>query len=106
MTEKPALACSLTPSDLEQRLAAIAELGAMSLIAHGSDGHRHILRFRSDPIIRARLKAIVAAEAQCCSFMDLSLSEEGGELVLSITAPESGRATAEGLAAAFAGELP
>jgi hypothetical protein len=103
MTEGTPIACSLGASDLRQRLDEIAEVGANSLIERSADGERHLLRFRSDPETRRRLGAIVTAEAKCCSFLDLSLAEEGGELVLSVSAPEDGQPIADELAAAFAG---
>jgi hypothetical protein len=99
--EKPA-ACSLGASQLERRLAAIAEIGADSLISRAVDGDgRHLLRFRPQAGMRDRLEEIVAAEAECCSFLDLRLSDEGEALVLSIAAPASGSAVVDGLAEAF-----
>lgn len=103
MTEAKPIACTLGAGDLERRLAAIAEIGADSLISSEIDGSRHLLRFRSSESARRRLEEIAAAETKCCSFLDLSMSEEGGELILSIAAPEEGRAIAGQLAAAFAG---
>lgn len=101
MTKEEPVACSLSRGDLEQRLAEIAEAGTESLIEReGKDG-RHLLRFRLDAPTRRRLEAILAAEAACCSFLDLSLSERGGELLLSIYAPKEGWQAADGLAAAF-----
>lgn len=105
MTERTPIACSLGASDLRQRLDEIAEIGADSLIERDADGGRHLLRFRSDPETRRRLETIVAAEAECCSFLELSLEEQGGELVLSVSAPEDGQSVADELAAAFAGEV-
>ena len=102
MAEETPIACSLEADDLQRRLAAIAELGAESLIAREADGGRHLLRFRAEPETRRRLEAIVAAEAECCSFLELSLQERGEELVLSIAAPRGGRPIADELAAAFA----
>lgn len=103
MTGGTPIACSLGASDLHQRLDEIAEVGANSLIECSADGERHLLRFRSDPETRRRLEAILTAEAKCCSFLDLSLAEEGGELVLSVSAPQDGQPIADELAAAFAG---
>jgi hypothetical protein len=99
-TDDP-VACSLDAADLEQRLAAIAAVGADSLIAHEVRGGRHLLRFRGDGATQRRLEEIVAAEAQCCAFLDLSLSDEDGELLLAIVAPDDAQAVADGLAAAF-----
>jgi hypothetical protein len=101
MTENP-IACSLGAGALEQRLAAIAEIAADRLISRsGEDGH-HLLRFRADAPTRKRLEEIIAAEAECCSFLDLSLNQVGGELILSIAAPRDAQALADGLAGAFA----
>lgn len=94
--------CSLEAGDLEARLASIGEIGAASLVDRRREGGRHILCFRPDPETRAQLEAIVRAEAECCAFLDLSLADDGRHLVLSISAPQAGQATAEGLAMAFA----
>jgi hypothetical protein len=93
--------CSLNAGDLEQRLAAIGEVGAKSLVDRQEDGGRHLLRFRSDPETQASLEEIIEAERQCCAFLDLSLAKESDHLVLSVAAPEAGQATADGFAMAF-----
>jgi hypothetical protein len=103
MTERTPIACSLGASDLRQRLKEIAEVGAESLIERSANGDSHLLRFRSNPETRRHLEAIVAAEAKCCSFLDLALEEGDGELVLSVSAPQDGQPIADELAAAFAG---
>jgi hypothetical protein len=103
MSEGDPIACSLGTSELGQRLAEIAEVGAGSLIDRSVEGDRHRLRFRADAPTRRRLEEIVAAEAECCSFLDLSLEEQGGDLVLSIGAAGGGQPVADELAAAFAG---
>jgi hypothetical protein len=103
MTKEEPPACSLDANPLERRLAAIAEVGADSLTSRAvDDDGRHLLRFRSRAGTRDRLEEIVAAEAECCSFLDLHLSEQGGTLVLSIAAPANGTAVADALAEAFA----
>jgi len=101
MPEELPLVCSLEAEDLEQRLAAIGELGAESLIDRRQDGGRHLLRFRSDRQTRERLEGIIRAERECCAFLDLTLEEVGDDLILSVAAPEVGQATADGFAMAF-----
>lgn len=95
------IACSLGGGELEQRLAAIAKIGADSLISHKLEEGRHRLRFRAGPATQKQLEEIVAAEEKCCSFLDLSLAEEGEDLVLSIAAPRDAQAFANHLAGAF-----
>ena len=97
------MACTLNPEQLERRLKEIAEVAADSFVSAESSGGDHVLRFRADPETQRRLETIVAAEAECCSFLDLRVDDAGDELVLSIDAPARGRDTAAGLAAAFAG---
>lgn len=97
------IACSLSAGELQQRLAAIAEVGARSLLSRAVNGESHLLRFRRDSATRRQLQGIIAAEAECCAFLDLSLHEEEGELVMTISAPKDARALADGFADAFSG---
>lgn len=103
MTDDTPMACSLGADELERRLAAISAIGAESLISHDIEGDNHLLRFRANANVRQRLEDIIAAEAECCSFLDLSLSDRGGDLILSIAAPTNAQVLADELARAFAG---
>jgi len=87
MTDGNPIACSLGPGDLQRRLGEIAKLCDESLVAQDTEGDRQLLRFRNDTGTRQRLEAIVAAEALCCPFLDLTLAESGDELVLTVVAP-------------------
>jgi len=102
-TETP-VACSLDAGQLQERIAAINEVGARSLTSHTVEGNRHSLRFQKNRKTRRQLEAIVAAEADCCSFLDLSLRDEGEDLVLSIAAPDHAKEIAEQLAQSFESE--
>jgi hypothetical protein len=106
MSTDDQIACSLGAADLEQRLTAIAAVGADSLIAREADGGHHLLRFCADSATRRQLEEIAAAEARCCAFLDLSLSEMDGELLLSIAAPDDAQVVADGLATAFGSARP
>jgi hypothetical protein len=94
------LACSLDAEALEDRVAEIRALGRDALVAVEPDG---VLRFRATPETRRRLERIIAAEAECCAFLNLDLREEHGELRLSVTAPGDAEPVAAGLVEAFAG---
>ena len=101
MIDGKPIACSLGASDLQPRLEEIAEIGAASLIDHEAKDGTHELRFQADPTTRRRLEEIVAAETECCTFLDLDLAERQGELILTLAAPDGGQSVADGLAVAF-----
>jgi hypothetical protein len=103
MASDAPIACALGAGELEQRLATIAGVGAGGLISRESVDDGHLLGFRASAGMRMQLEQIIAAEAKCCSFLDLSLSEECDQLRLSIAAPEDARAVADELAGAFDG---
>jgi hypothetical protein len=106
MAEDTPVACSLEASALESRLGAIARAGAEGLLSKRTEGDRRLLRFRDTEAMRRQLEEIVSAEAKCCSFLDLSLKEDGNELVLSIAAPQNAREIADELAEAFTRAAP
>jgi hypothetical protein len=87
MTEDKPIACSLQGRQLEQRLDEIAALAAGSLLGQERDGESQRLRFRPDPETRRRLEALIAAEAECCPFLELSLETGASEIVLTVLAP-------------------
>jgi hypothetical protein len=101
MADDIPIACSLGAGELQQRLGAIEEVGARSLLSRTMQDEGHLLRFRPESGTRRQLEGIIAAEAECCSFLDLSLREDEGELVMSIAAPKDAQALADGLADAF-----
>ena len=100
MSQDLPIACSLTAAELPARLAEIEALGRDALVRREADGR---LRFHGDERTRERLEAIVAAESQCCSFLDFELRRDGTELVLSIDAPAEAAGVADALASAFTG---
>jgi hypothetical protein len=102
MAQELPIACSLGADDLKARLDLIAAIGASHLISRDTEGDTRLLRFRNDDGVRRSLEAIVAAEARCCPFLDMTIGEESGALVLVIDAPTEAAPVAAGLAAAFA----
>jgi hypothetical protein len=101
MDESLPVVCSLGADDLRRRLEEIAALGRESLTGRDADAETQTLRFRRGPATRGRLEGIVAAESDCCPFLEFDLGEEGDELVLKIGAPQEGAAVAAELARAF-----
>jgi small multidrug resistance family-3 protein len=62
------IACTLTPGDLQERLALIRGLTAEALLGHDRHGLVLALRYASEAVERVR--AIVASEQQCCAFLN------------------------------------
>jgi hypothetical protein len=97
-TELP-IACSLSAADMSVRAAEMGAIGGASLIgAEALDG-RAVLRFRADA--REKVAAIVAAEAECCPFLTMTLRDEPGAVMLEIEAPAGAEPVVQGIAAAF-----
>ena len=76
-------------------------IGRDGLIAVEAKHGRAVLRFRSDTGIRERLAAVVAAEAECCAFLAMTLREESGALALAIEAPAGAEPVLGEIVAAF-----
>lgn len=100
------IACTLSASEMPDRLAEIRAIGRSSLVSTEASAPRAVLRFRADDETRERLTAVVAAESECCSFLTFELVKEPGDLVLTISAPAGGEPVMHQLLAAFRAEGP
>ena len=103
MASDLSIACTLGARQLPERLAEIRDLGRRALIGVDRQRAGAVLRFRADSESRDRLGAIVAAEARCCAFLEMTLFADGDAVALSITAPPGAEPVLEDLVAAFAG---
>ena len=99
------IACTLTAEEMPHRLAEMTALGRGSLLAVDADGAAYVLRFRPGAETRRRLEAIVAAESQCCSFLDFELSEQPDALALTIAGPELAQPLITDLVDAFRAQV-
>jgi hypothetical protein len=98
------MACTLTPAELPARVAEMADVGREALEVAEVRGGGAVLRFRASGDTRERLTAIVAAEARCCAFLAMNLSDESGRIVLTVAAPAGAEPVLDGLVAAFRGD--
>jgi len=101
MTTDTPIACSLSADELPKRLAEMTALGKDALLGVSPEG---AMRFRADNGTRERLEGIIAAESECCSFLQFGLTETADALVLSVTAPEGAEPLAWDLVNAFAAD--
>jgi hypothetical protein len=104
MTSSP-IACSLSAAEYGERLAAISRVGGSSLInvEERPRPRQTVLHFRYSTKTRDELQTIVAQEADCCAFLDLSLETSDEELVLTLAAPEEARLIVDDLVRSFRG---
>jgi hypothetical protein len=82
------IACSLPPDALRERRAHIDRIARQALRSrrHIAGGAR--LTFAAGPEIADSLRELIAAEADCCAFLQMNLHAAGSELVLDVTGPE------------------
>jgi hypothetical protein len=80
------MACTLTPGDAVERREAWGRLARAALIDRARSGNGVTLRFRAGA--EHELRALVAAERECCPFLTLQVREDGDGLTLEITGPQ------------------
>ncbi len=102
MSRPEPIACTLTSAEMPQRAADIRALGRDALLAVERFERRALLRFRPDRATHARVEQIVAAESECCAFMDFELSVTDAAIVLEVAAPPGGESAVQLLADLFA----
>lgn len=102
-TEMP-IACTLTVGDYKERLAQIAELARDALRSHERNGL--VLTLRYDAAAAERIREMVRREQDCCAFLTFDCREEGDEVAVTISAPESARIAAETLFEQFVTPAP
>jgi hypothetical protein len=81
------IACTLGPADGRDRIArwrALHDLGTPVVTREPS---RLEARYDGKPGVREELAELVAAESQCCGFVEWSATEVGGVPTLVVTAP-------------------
>jgi hypothetical protein len=105
MPTDPPIACTLSAAELPERFARMRAVGKASLLTAEATASRAILRFAPGAGTRGRLEAIVAAEAECCAFLELGLAQDSESLVLTIDAPEGAEAVMLGIVGAVSGDV-
>jgi hypothetical protein len=103
MREIP-IACTLDRAQMRQRGEDIRTLGRAALTTV-ERGERHVvLRFRPDPEIRRQVEQLVAAESECCAFLDFMITHERDATAVTIVSPPEGAPVMHELADRFSAE--
>lgn len=103
MAEELPIACTLTGVEYPRRLAEMSALGAAALLDSELTTSRALLRFSTGPGTRSRIDAIVEAEARCCAFLEMTVTDEPGSIVLTIEGPRDAALVVSELHDAFRG---
>jgi len=101
MSTDPPIACSLSATELSERLAEMKHLGDTALLETRHTGTRAELLFAAGERVRERLEAILEKEAHCCLFLNLQLSESAGVITLHVQAPEGAEVALSEITDAF-----
>ena len=104
MPMTPPIACTLHPSDAEDREVEIRALGRDGLLDLRRGAREVVLRFAADEATRGRVDAIAAAEATCCAFLSFDVTADADAVAVRITAPEGGEPIMHELADLFAAD--
>jgi hypothetical protein len=94
------IVCSLDAARLQAREVELASLGRSMVSVSQPEAAPVTLRFTADQETRDRLDRIVAAEAECCPFLDMKV-REGETLELTIDGPEGAAPVIDGLVEAI-----
>ena|SRR5438309_4348947 len=81
------IACSLGASERVARGREWDALLRSALLERRPTSRGARLRFARDDAVAAALERLVAAERECCPFLELELSRARGELVLEASGP-------------------
>ena len=103
MSADQPIACSLSATELPERLADMADLGNAALLEIRRAGARAELLFAAGATVRERLERIVAAEARCCPFLNMRLRENAGVITLHLQVPEGADQAVSEITDSFAG---
>lgn len=100
MTDLP-LACTLGPIDGADRSRRWRQLAAEAApVARRTEGRLEV-RYQPGPGVLDELAALAAAEADCCSFVDWTVTEQAGDPTLVVSAPAGQPGNIEPIAAMF-----
>jgi mercuric ion transport protein len=86
------IACVLDGQAYRTRVARIHTLMEHALISRERLATSVRLRFRLDAGVQENLEELVALERECCPFLVFALEKRPGEMVLTISGPESAAA--------------
>jgi hypothetical protein len=104
ISEAEPIACTLAPSDYKDRIGWISGLTRDALRGHIRKGLTLELHYAAGA--RDRVREMVRSEQTCCAFLRFDTRDDPGEIVVTITAPETARDVADTLFEQFVAGAP
>lgn len=87
MSDQEPLVCSLSGPELIDRVTEWQQVSSQALSRKIESG-RVISTFPADAQLLQQLRRLIAAEAECCSFMRFQITEEPDQLTVELRVPE------------------
>jgi hypothetical protein len=97
--QDPPIACTLTGTDYEERLAWIAALNRDGLRTHRREDA--VLHLEYDAAVRDRVHELIRRESACCAFLAFTVAETAGGVGVTIAVPDRARDHADQLLEPF-----
>lgn len=93
------VACSLTPEEMRERQSSLIPALLERAVAIGPSDEGYRLHFKSDSGTLRTIVEMIAAESQCCPFLqfDLSVPPAQGDVTLTVSGPPGTRAFLDAL---------
>jgi hypothetical protein len=85
------IACTLRPDEYDPRVAELSAFAERALRSREPTERGERLTFDAGEEIERRLRAVIAAEAECCAFLTIELRRADDALVLDISGPDAAR---------------
>ena len=90
--------CTLESSELIERIAEWREVSSQA-ISRRVEAERITSTYPPDPDLLERLQDLIAAEAECCAFLDFTIQEGERQTVVELAFPADARPLIEAVMA-------
>jgi hypothetical protein len=87
MTNEETLACSLSGPELVERIREWAEVATQATGRHVEKG-RIVSTYPPNQGLLRELRRLIAAEAECCAFMQFDVEEGPDQVVVELRVPD------------------
>jgi MerR family copper efflux transcriptional regulator len=87
MTKEETLACSLSGPELVERIREWGQVASHATSRHVEKG-RIVSTYPLDQQLLQRLRRLIAAEAECCPFMQFNVEEGPDKVEVELRVPE------------------